>query len=357
MNYQEQLNELKKSDMRDDVEIKFVPGKHEDGWLSDDTRTELQNMFAHNPMFQNMDHKQDKPAKAPKISIQAFRDGMGAKHKNVAKHELIIDNTILNGSVTCRTYVREDLKDQVLPAMIYVHGGAFYGGSMMAVDDIARAFADFGPYRVFNLEYSLAPEHPFPTALLECYNNLKYLHDHATMLKLDPNKFYMSGDSAGGNLTATTAYLDHVIFKTNFLTRIVLYYPDVTEVRDQKKELADTSSYTFKEMGKELTAMADFFSSDELAGNLYRNGHAPEEHLISILNVDHLEEMPPTEVIVGEFDPLRGQGEAFNKKLRDSNVETHYIRYNGMSHAFLDSLGYYPQAEDSIEEAVKFLNK
>lgn len=44
MNYQEQLNELKKSDMRDDVEVKFVLGKHEDGWLSDDTRTELQNI-------------------------------------------------------------------------------------------------------------------------------------------------------------------------------------------------------------------------------------------------------------------------------------------------------------------------
>lgn len=245
-------------------------------------------MFAHNPMFQNIDHKQDKPTKAPKLSIQAFRDGMGAKHKNTAKHELIIDNTILNGSVTCRTYVRDDLKNRVLPAMIYVHGGAFYGGSMMAVDDIARAFADFGPYRVFNLEYSLAPEHPFPAALLECYNSLKYLHDHATMLKLDLNKFYMSGDSAGGNLTAGTAYLDHAIFHTDFLTRIVLYYPDVTEVRDQRKELADTSSYAFKEMEKELKAFSNFISSDELAGNLYRNGHAQEEHLISILNADHL---------------------------------------------------------------------
>ena len=281
-----------------------MPGKHEDGWLSDDTRTEIKNMFAHNPMFQNMDHKQDKLDQAPKISIQAFRDGMGAKHKNIAKHELIIDNTILNGSMTCRTYVREDLKYEVLPAMIYVHGGAFYSGSMIAVDDIARAFADFGPYRVFNLEYSLAPEHPFPTALLECYNSLKHLHDHAAMLKLDVSNFYMSGDSAGSNLTASTAYLDHAIFHTDFLTRIVLYYPDVTEVRDQRKKLTDTSSYTFKEMEKELKSFSNFFSSDELAGNLYRKDHVQGEHLISILNADHLEEMPPTEVIVGEFEKL-----------------------------------------------------
>lgn len=140
----------------------------------------------------------------------------GAKHKNIAKHLLTIDNAIINGSITCRTYVRTDLKDKVLPALIYVHGGSFYGGSMMAVNDIVRAFADMGPYRVFNLEYAWAPEHSFPSALLDCYNSLKYLHDHANELKLNIDNFYMSGDSAGGNLTATTAYLDHAIFKTNF---------------------------------------------------------------------------------------------------------------------------------------------
>lgn len=355
MNYAEQITSLKHSDMFNNVEVKFVPGKEEDGWLSDDTRNELKNLFAHNPMFQNMNQKDFNPK--GKINIQAFRDGMGSKHKNIAQHDLIIDNTVLNGSVTCRTYVREDRKDEVLPTLIYVHGGAFYGGSMMAVDEIARAFADFGPYRVFNLEYSLAPEHPFPTALLECYNSLKYLYDHARELKLDTNRFYMSGDSAGGNLTATTSYLDHAVFHTNYLTKIVLYYPDVTEVAEQRIKLADTSNYPIKEMKKEIEQFTKFFSTDTLAGDLYRHNHPQDEHLISILNADHLNEMPPTELIVGEFDPLRGQGEAFINKLRRSDVETHYIRYNGMSHAFLDSLGYYPQAEDSIQEAVKFLNK
>ena len=64
----------------------------------------------------------------------------------------------------------------------------------------------------------------------------------------------------------------------------------------------------------------------------------------------------PLKLIVGEFDPLRLQGEVFINKLKEKGVSTYYVRYNGMSHEFLDSLGYYPQAEDSIKEACKFLN-
>lgn len=134
--------------MENNVEIKYVTGKKDSGWLSDDTRKELENMFANNPIFQNINHQKAISGPKQDINIQAFRDGMGAPHKNVAKHNLLIDNTILNGSITCRTYVRTDLKDQILPALIYIYGGAYYGGSMMTVDDIARAFAVFGPYQL-----------------------------------------------------------------------------------------------------------------------------------------------------------------------------------------------------------------
>lgn len=356
MNYQEKLKALQRSVTKNGVEIKFVPGKRESGWLSDDTRRELKNMFAHNPMFQNMGHQQNGTVNLAKVNIQAFRDGMGAPHKNVAKHDLIIDNTILNGSITCRSYVRKDLKNKILPALIYAHGGAYYGGSMMSVDMLARAFADFGPYRVFNLEYPLAPEHPYPEALLCCYNALLYLHSHAEELEIEKDKIYMSGDSAGGNLTISTAYLDHAIFETNYLSRTVLYYPGTTNVAAQQSKLADPKRFIFKEMKNELASFASFFGHDTLAAKEYCGNHSPEEHLISPLNADHLEKMPPSELIVGEFDPLRFQGEAFINKLKDKGIETHYIRYNGMSHAFLDSIGYYPQAEDSVKEACQFLN-
>lgn len=78
MNYQEQLQELKKSIIKDNVEIKYVPGKSEDGWLSDDTRKELTNLFTNNPIFKNMG-KDDAPKKQAVPPIQIFRDNMGGK--------------------------------------------------------------------------------------------------------------------------------------------------------------------------------------------------------------------------------------------------------------------------------------
>lgn len=357
MNYNEQLKVLANTKKKDNTTIKYVPGKKENGWLSYDTRNELTNMFAHNPMFQNMDNEGNSPKPKSTPSIQSFRDGMGSKNKNIAKHELIIDNEVLNGSLITRTYVRKDLQNDVLPALIYVHGGAFYGGSALAVDNVARAFADFGPYRVYNLEYPLAPEHPYPSALLSCYNLLKYLTDNANKLKINSKKIYMSGDSAGGNLTLATELLDHVIFNTNYLARTVLYYPDVTMVAEKKKELCDPNKFQANEMETQIRAFVKFFSGDDLAERMYANHYDVHNPLLSPLDAQHYEKLPATEVIVGEFDPLRFQGKAVVDKLIKNNVESHFVLYNGMSHAFLDSIGYYPQAEDSINEAVNFLNK
>lgn len=79
----------------------------------------------------------------------------------------------------------------------------------------------------------------------------------------------MSGDSAGGNLTISTAYLDHAIFNTKYLARIVLYYPGTTNVSAQQQKLADPEQYSFKEMGKQLSAFINFFSGDTLAAEAY----------------------------------------------------------------------------------------
>lgn len=349
MDYQASLKSLKKVGHHQNVDIKFVPGKTEDGWLSEDTRNEFKMMFNHDTSF--MTNTNSKP------SVQEMRDGMGSPQKNIVQNSIKIDSTVIAG-MPVRVYRKADLADQTLPSIIYVHGGAFYGGSMMAVDNIARALAAKGSYQVFNLEYPLAPEHPFPAAILACYNALNYLHEHARYFQIDPDKFYMAGDSAGGNLTVVTTYLDHVIFHTNWIKKDILYYPDVDEDMSDRKNFSDKliSEISFKEMKDDISKFINFFNTDTMAINYYCDNENRRNPLISPLLADHLELMPPTELIVGEFDPLRKQGENYINKLRKLHVPVKYIRYNGMSHAFLDNIGYYPQAEDAIEEGIKFLN-
>ena len=92
---------------------------------------------------------------------------------------------------------------------------------------LCRALADFAGCQVISVDYPLAPEHPFPAAPLACYRVLNYLHEHADWYQTTPAGFVLAGDSAGGGLALTTAYLDRVVFATNWVEKLVLNYPDV----------------------------------------------------------------------------------------------------------------------------------
>lgn len=70
-----------------------------------------------------------------------------------------------------------------------------------------------------------------------------------------------------------------------------------------------------------------------------------------------LAQLPPSLTVIGEYDPLRFQGEAFIQKVRTSGGQADYLRYNGMTHAFKDKVGDFAQAEDALREAVAFAVK
>lgn len=76
------------------------------------------------------------------------------------------------------------------------------------------------------------------------------------------------------------------------------------------------------------------------------------EDLSPIFN-KNLSKAKKTLIAVSEYDYLRVQGEAYGNLIHKAGVETKIIRYEGVNHAFLDNLGIYPQAEDTINEIVK----
>ena len=76
------------------------------------------------------------------------------------------------------------------------------------------------------------------------------------------------------------------------------------------------------------------------------------EDLSPIFN-KKLSKAKKTLIAVSEYDYLRVQGEAYGKLIHKAGVETKIIRYEGVNHAFLDNLGIYPQAEDTINEIIK----
>jgi acetyl esterase len=94
----------------------------------------------------------------------------------------------------------------VLPVVVWVHGGAFVGGSKEEIGGYLRMIAGRG-FAVVGVRYALAPEEKYPTPVRQVMAALHHLEGHATRLHLDPGKVVLAGDSAGAQISAQVAAL------------------------------------------------------------------------------------------------------------------------------------------------------
>ena len=97
--------------------------------------------------------------------------------------------------------------DADLPVFVYFHGGGWAIGSVEQFDLIARQLANASDAIVVSVDYRLAPEHPFPAPLDDCWRALEWTAKHAAEFGGDATRLAVMGDSAGGNLAAVCALL------------------------------------------------------------------------------------------------------------------------------------------------------
>lgn len=119
----------------------------------------------------------------------------------------IEDRTVGHGDVTdvpVRIYWPQSESGN-LPIVVFYHGGGFALGDLETHDPVARAHAVGAEAIVVSVDYRLAPEHPYPAGLDDCWAALQWTADHAAELGGDPARIAVAGDSAGGNLAAVVA--------------------------------------------------------------------------------------------------------------------------------------------------------
>lgn len=241
------------------------------------------------------------------------------------------------------------------PAVIFFHGGGFVGGSMKTVDNPCRLLAGRAGAVVFNVDYRLAPEHPFPAPLEDCWDAVKAVHDNAAAWGVDPRCLAVAGDSAGGNLAAACC----VLSSREGMERIaaqLLIYPVVDQRLDPAVRLPWSEElYQVKAWPefvwpaiRGLKDAGAFFTSSYVAG------HDPADVLVSPLLADP-RSFPPTLLLTAEYDFLRVEGEEFARRLAEADVPVRAVRYCGMDHAFFDKLGLFPQVADAVDEMACFL--
>lgn len=280
-------------------------------------------------------------------AVGDMRDNMGLLNLNLCKSNILMSKENING-VNCRVYKKEGLKEN-LPCIVYIHGGAFIGGSLDVSENPCKLIAEGINGIVISVDYSLAPEKPYPLGLNDCRKVVEYIEENNFLYGIDKSKIGIVGESAGANLATIVANENSNIKFQG------LVYPVVTFV--EKNPFFNWDIDLYKNPYKE-EKIYNFINSlrncEDLVQKLYiqRELDPRREDLSPIFN-KNLSKAKKTLITVSEYDYLRVQGEAYGKLIHKAGVETKIIRYEGVNHAFLDNLGIYPQAEDTINEIVK----
>ena len=276
-----------------------------------------------------------------------MRDNMGLLNLNLCKSNILMRKENING-VNCRVYKREGVKEN-LPCIVYIHGGAFIGGSLDVSENPCKLIAEGINGVVISVDYSLAPENPYPLGLNDCRKVVEYIEENNFLYGIDKNKIGIVGESAGANLATIVANENS---KIKFQG---LVYPVVTFV--EKNPFFNWNIDLYENPYKE-EKIYNFINSlrnfEDLVQKLYIQIELdPRREDLSPIFNKNLSKAKKTLIAVSEYDYLRVQGEAYGKLIHKAGVETKIIRYEGVNHAFLDNLGIYPQAEDTINEIVK----
>jgi acetyl esterase len=217
-------------------------------------------------------------------------------------------------------------KRGVLPALMFFHGGGWILGDLDTSDVACRRMAKEIGCLVVSVEYRLAPEAPYPAAVEDCYAAAHWVSQQGLEIGADPNLICVSGISAGGNLAAAVSLMARDR-GTPQIRRQLLVCPCL----DLDFE---TASYLDNAEGYQLERGDMIYFWDTYLGC---RDELRDEPYAMPMRASSLANLPPAHIITAEYDPLRDDGEAYAKKLRQHGVHTTYVSLEGMVHGVLGS--------------------
>lgn len=228
--------------------------------------------------------------------------------------------------------------------LIYMHGGAWMQGSPMTHSDITSRIAASNAQTVISVDYALAPEHRFPTAIHEVMDVLRWVHANATELNIDSSRIAIGGDSAGANLAAAAC----IGLRDNDAVHLpmaqLLFYPcvDFDMARPSYTENAEAPLLKTKGM-PQVNAM---YCPDE---SERRNPLLAPFHAASHTG------LPPAYIGVAEYDPLRDDGYDYADKLRAAGVSVEFDAGTGLIHGYLRAMEHCDASRTRLAQACEWL--
>jgi acetyl esterase len=231
----------------------------------------------------------------------------------------------------------------VLPALVWYHGGGWLLGDLDSHDGACRRFANAARCRVISVDYRMAPEHVFPAAVNDCFAVTKYVFDNAASLGVDPGKVAVGGDSAGGNLAAVMALMSRDGALPPLAFQLLIYpATDMTMT---------TVSSTTIGPGVPLTSATMKWFVEH-----YAKGHETDWHA-SPARAASLAGTAPALVLTCAHDPLRDEGIEYARRLEREGVRVVHVHYSDQIHGFMSMGRLIRAADQAIDVMARVLRQ
>jgi len=207
------------------------------------------------------------------------------------------------------------------PALYWIHGGGYIFGSALDPDVRLSRWAEQLGCVVVSVEYRLAPEHPYPAPLEDCYAGLRWTYGQAATLGIDPQHIAIGGASAGGGLAAGLALLARDRGEVPIAFQLLIY-----PMIDDRN--ATGSSH--------LDALVWSRGANDLGWRAYlgclAGGDIPP--YAAAARATDLAGLPPAQITVGTCDVFRDEDIEYAARLLAAGVPTELHVYPGAPHGF-----------------------
>nr|WP_240948946.1 alpha/beta hydrolase [Microbacterium sp. CFH 90308] len=275
--------------------------------------------------------------------------GMAGPQIRTTEHVVDVDG---RPAVRVRVYHPDpdDPPSQGLPGVVSFFGGAFrIGGIGYPTTDAAhRRRAHDAGVVVAAVDYALAPEYPYPVAVEQAYAALEWLFASADDLGIDRKRIGVAGTSAGANLAAALTLVNRD--RTRHPLRLQLLEVPVVDLTGRHLDLRATRPLGIPRFIalRELRSVARTYLADPR--------QAREAYASPLLAASH-DGLPPAVILTAEYDPLRGDGDAYGAALRRAGVDASVVRYQGVTHDTPIFAGALPAARRWHDDVVAALRR
>lgn len=233
---------------------------------------------------------------------------------------------------------------EALPLLVYFHGGGFTVGSVATHDSLCRHLSHLAHCAVVSVDYRLAPEYKFPTAVHDAWDAVQWLAGQGASLRLDSRRLAVGGDSAGGTLAAVCAILARDAGLP--LALQLLFYPGCTAHQDTPSHKTFEKGFVLEE------SHITYFFNQYITSVVDR-----DDWRFAPLNAPDVDGVAPAWIGLAECDPLVDEGVMYADKLRLAGVPVDLEIYRGVVHEFIKMGRAIPQALQAHADAARALKQ